>query len=184
MENSDHWPALHSYTATGFAHLGMGLSGRALFGGASTYQVDVNWPWITANHLSLELFSGHILRDDSLRDFGETSDELTSWVGTFIGRNWRARGGLSYLGMGADRDGVTLSPTKTDTLIRLGAGVGLDTRDNWRNPHRGWHLSLSSARHLELWSTNDLNVRLVTRPEPGRVLHASLERTRVVARFC
>ena len=68
--------------------LGMGVSARALFGGASTYQVGVNWPWITANHLSLELFGGHILRDDSLRGFGETSDEFTPWVGTFIGRNW------------------------------------------------------------------------------------------------
>ena len=56
--------------------LGMGVSGRALFGGASTYQVGVNWPWITANHLSLEFFGGHIRRDDSLRDFGETSDEF------------------------------------------------------------------------------------------------------------
>ena len=81
-------PALSSLNLFG---QGMGVSGRALFGGASSYQVEMNWPWITANHLSLELFSGHILRDDSLRNFGETSDELTLWVGTFIGRKWRAR---------------------------------------------------------------------------------------------
>ena len=136
-------PALSSLNLFG---QGMSVSGRALFGGASTYQVEMNWPWITANHLSLELFSGHILRDDSLRDFGETSDELTLWVGTFIGRKWRARGGFSYFRIGADRDGVTLSPTNTDTLIRLGAGVGLDTRDNWRNPHRGWQNDLQVLR--------------------------------------
>ena len=143
----------------------MGVSGRALFGGASTYQIEVNWPWITANHLSLELFSGRILRDDSLRNFGETSDEFTPWVGTFIGRNWRARGGFSYFRMGADRDGVTLSPTNTDTLIRVGAGVGLDTRDNWRNPHRGWENDLQVLRtggalggEGNFWTT-DIDVR-------------------------
>ena len=61
-------------------------------------------------------------------------------------RNWRARGGFSYFRMGADRDGVTLSPTNTDTLRRLGAGFGLDTRDNWRNPHRGWENDLQILR--------------------------------------
>ncbi len=155
-------PAVSSLNLFG---LGMGVSGRALFGGASTYQVVVNWPWITANHLSLELFGGRILRDDSLRDFGETSDEFTPWVGTFIGRNWRARGGFSYFRMGADRDGVTLSPTNTDTLIRLGAGVGLDTRDNWRNPHRGWENDLQVLRtggplggEGDFWTT-DIDIR-------------------------
>ena len=155
-------PAVSSMNLFG---LDMGVSGQALFGGASTYQVRVDWPWITANHLSLALFGGHIRRDDDLRDFGETSDEFTAWVGTFIGRNWRARGGFSYFRMRADRDDVTLSPTNQDTLIRLGAGFGLDTRDSWRNPHRGWEHDLQVLRAGGLlggegnfWTT-DIDVR-------------------------
>ncbi len=155
-------PAVSSLNLFG---LDLGVSGRALFGGASTYQFTVDWPWIAANHLSLELFAGRILRDDSLRDFGETSDEITPWVGTFIGRDWRARGGFSYFRLRADRDGVTLSPTNKDTLIRLGAGLGLDTRDSWRNPHQGWENDLQVLRtggplggEGSFWTT-DIDVR-------------------------
>ena len=144
---------------------GISLSGRTLFGGASTYQLQLEWPWIAFNHLSLSFFGGHIRRDDDLRDFGEISDEFTPWVGTFIGRNWRARGGVSYLRMNADRDGVTLSPSNRDTLVRVGAGLGLDTRDSWRNPHRGWENDLQVLRtggpmggEGDFWTT-DLDIR-------------------------
>ena len=145
--------------------LGMGVSGRALFGGATSYQFEVDWPWIAANRVSFKLFTGHILRDDDVRSFSETSDEFTPWVGTFIGQDWRARVGFSYFRMEADRDGVTLSPGRQDTLIRLGAGLGLDTRDSWRNPHRGWENDLQVLRTGgrlggvgDFWTT-DVDVR-------------------------
>lgn len=155
-------PAVSSLNMFG---TGMAVSGRALFGGASTYQLEVEWPWIAANHLSLNLFAGHILRDDTLRGFSETSDEFSPWIGTFIGRDWRARGGFSFFRMRADQNEITLSPTNTDTLIRLGAGLGLDTRDSWRNPHHGWQNDLQVMRtggplggEANFWTT-DVDVR-------------------------
>jgi outer membrane protein assembly factor BamA len=40
--------------------------------------------------------------------------------------------------MRSDVDGKTLSPDNEDSLLRLGASLGWDTRDSWTHPRRGW----------------------------------------------
>ncbi len=136
------------------------LSGRALFGGANTYQVLLDWPWITWDHLSLELLAAHLIRDDEVRDFEETSDEITPWLGIYLGEYGRLKLGYSYFRMKSDTDGITLSADNVDALHRLGARIGLDMRDTWVNPHRGWESELQVWRtggDTDFW-TADLDV--------------------------
>jgi outer membrane protein insertion porin family len=135
------------------------LSGRVLFGGATTYQVNLDWPWIAWNHLSLNAFAAHIIRDDDVREFNETSDEITPWLGIYLGRSGRLRAGYSYFHLKSDVDGITLSSDNRDSLHRLGLAAGLDTRDSWVNPHRGWENEVQTFRTMgdgEFWTT-DLN---------------------------
>jgi outer membrane protein assembly factor BamA len=141
------------------------LAGRALFGGATTYQALLDWPWITGNHLSLAFLGAHQIRDDTVRDFRETSDEITPWLGTWIGRSGRARIGFSWFRMHPSESGVTLAPDGTDDMFRLGFGLGIDTRDSWRNPHRGWENEVQVMRtggflggEGDFWTT-DIDLR-------------------------
>jgi len=128
-------PAASSVNLLGRA---MYVSGRVLVGGVNTFELDFNWPWITGNHVSFKLQAAHLIRENVILDFEENSDEITPWVGTFIGRHGRARLGVSWFQMNSDSAGITLSDDNTDNLHRVGAAIGYDNRDSWRNPHRGW----------------------------------------------
>ncbi|HWN83100.1 MAG TPA: BamA/TamA family outer membrane protein, partial [Candidatus Udaeobacter sp.] len=141
------------------------LSGRVMFGGATTYQVNLDWPWITGNHVSMTMFAAHILRDDDVRNFDETSDEFSPWVGTYVGRSGRLRAGYSYFHMRSDEAGITLTEDNSDSFHRLGAAAGYDTRDSWVNAHRGWDNEVQTFRSFgagDFWTT-DLDV---TRYQP------------------
>jgi hypothetical protein len=115
------------------------LSGRALFGGTSNYNVLFNWPWITGNHFEFGFLGAHIERTDEVRGFNEDSDEILPWVGTyFAGDRGRFKVGPSFFRMRSDVPGITLSEDNEDHLYRLGVAVGWDTRDSWNLPHHGW----------------------------------------------
>jgi outer membrane protein insertion porin family len=123
------------------------LGARAYFGGAKQYSVDLTWPWITGNHLSLDFYGARLNRTDTLNDFKETSYEFTPSVGTYFGKHGRLSGKFSLFRMESDVGGKTLDADNGDVLPRLGASVGWDTRDSWRFPRRGWQ------NELELWYT-------------------------------
>lgn len=122
-------------------------SGRILFGGSTTYSLRFTWPWIAANHLSFDSYAAHLIRDDGVRGFEETSTEVTNWVGTYLGRIGRASAGFSYFRMESDTDGITLDPDDADDLFRLGAVLGMDSRDSKRDPRRGWE------NEIQVWKT-------------------------------
>lgn len=122
-------------------------SGRVLFGGSTTFSVRFSWPWIAADHLSFESYAAHLIRDDGVRGFEETSTEVTNWLGTYLGRTGRASAGFSYFRMESDTDGITLDPDNVDDLFRLGAVLGLDSRDSKRDPRRGWE------NEIQVWKT-------------------------------
>jgi len=123
------------------------LTGRAYFGGAKQYSARLTWPWITGNHVSLDFYGARLNRTDTLNEFKETSYEFTPSVGKYLGRHGRLSGKFSLFRMKSDVDGKTLDPDNGDTLPRLGASIGWDTRDSWRFPRRGWQ------NELELWYT-------------------------------
>jgi outer membrane protein assembly factor BamA len=118
------------------------LTGFILFGGATTYSVQSIWPWITGNHISVDLLWQRLERENIFYDFNEVNDEFTPWIGSYIGEHGRIAGTFSYFGMESDVDGKTLDPDNRDNMFRLGARIGYDSRDNWQNPMRGWQTEL------------------------------------------
>jgi outer membrane protein insertion porin family len=128
-------PALSSVNLFGRA---ISVAGRALFGGTTTFLVDFNDPWMTGNHVSLTGRTAFLTRTDEIREFEETSWEIMPWLGTYLGRHGRLQGTIGWFQMNSDRDGITLQPNNRDDFFRLGLRLGIDTRDSWRAPHRGW----------------------------------------------
>ena len=114
------------------------LSAKAFFGGTTQYMADLQWPWITGNHVSLDFLGARLVRDDTLREFEETSDEVRPTLGMYLGDRGRLAGTFGWFRMRSDVDGKTLSPDNEDSLLRLGASLGWDTRDSWTHPRRGW----------------------------------------------
>ena len=118
---------------------GIRASGSVLFGGTTAFELIAKYPWITADYrLGLALRASHLVRADDLVGFEETSDEISPWVTRYVGERGRVRGMIGYFHMKADRDGVALSPDRSDHFLRAGAAVGYDTRDSWRDPRGGW----------------------------------------------
>jgi len=134
-------------SALNFKGRAIKIASRAFFGGTTQYWARVSWPWIARNHLSFDFFGAHYVRDDELRGFEETSDELTPEVGTWLGDHGRIKGMLSLFRMRSDVEDITLTPENDDLLRRAGVSLGWDTRDSWRNPRSGWQ------NELEVWRT-------------------------------
>jgi outer membrane protein insertion porin family len=138
-------PGLVSYNLTG---RDIDLNAKTYFGGTTQYSVEGSWPWIRGeDHLGVRLRAAHIVRQDTLNEFQETSDEITPRVSRYLGESGRLSGMFSYFRMTSDVSGKTLSPDNTDHLFRLGAALGWDTRDSWANPRHGWQ------NELEVWKT-------------------------------
>ena len=118
---------------------GIRASGSVLFGGTTSFELVARYPWITADYrLGLMLRASHLSRDDDFLEFEETSDEISPWVTRYLGENGRVRGMIGYFHMKADRDGITLSSDQSDHFLRVGAALGYDTRDSWRDTRNGW----------------------------------------------
>ncbi|HEX5131328.1 MAG TPA: BamA/TamA family outer membrane protein [Candidatus Krumholzibacteria bacterium] len=116
--------------------------GSGTLGGVDTFSLAFVYPWITGNHFSIAAVLSDLTRDDSLNDFREHSREITPWFGRWIGDTGRVAATLSWFQMNADRDSVTISPGRRDDYVRFGIQLGIDTRDTWRNPKRGWNNQL------------------------------------------
>jgi outer membrane protein insertion porin family len=120
--------------------------GSVLFGGTTQVDLRFFYPWITGNHVSLEVLVRHLERDDKLNQFDEKSNEITPIVGTYLGKAGRGELITSWFQMNSNVSGKTLDPDDTDDLFRLGLSLGYDTRDSWRNPHQGWLLEGSAIK--------------------------------------
>jgi outer membrane protein assembly factor BamA len=123
------------------------LSGYFLLGGLDSWSVRYRYPWITGNHFSVDLLASDIGRQDDLNEFRERSFEFTPWFGSYIGDHGRIGATISFFQMKSDRDGITLSADERDQFLRAGGRIGYDTRDNWRNPCRGWLHELLVMRY-------------------------------------
>ncbi len=121
---------------------GLVASGSGLFGGQNQGWLSFVNPWWTGNRVSLELAGGRIEREDRVREFDESSDQAVAAVSSWLGRSGRVGLAASWFQMRADRSGHTLSSDQQDTLVSLVGRLGWDTRDAWRDPHRGWHTEL------------------------------------------
>jgi len=122
------------------------LSGRAYFGSADQYWVRGTWPWITGNHVSLDLYAARLMRQDVRNDFSERSDELTAKVGSYVGDRGRLIAKASFLQMKSDVAGITLASDNQDQLHGLWVSAGWDSRDSFRAPRRGWQNELELGK--------------------------------------
>ena len=138
VTDEDGWsfgPALKSVNLFG---RDLFVAGYALFGGKTTFLLDLSYPWIAGNHLSLDLDIARIERENLLDDFRETSFEFSPWLGTYLGERGRAAAGFSYFRITSDEPGHTLKAKGRDQLFQAGLRLGYDSRDVWGDPHRGW----------------------------------------------
>lgn len=165
------WSVGPSVSTLNLAGRDIALSGKVLFGGASTFSASLSYPWITGNHVGVDAYVARLVRDDVLNDFEERSTELTPQVGTYLGSRGRLRGIYSLFRMRSDVDGKTLTPDNDDRLHRLGAALGYDSRNSFRDPTKGWWLEVQTLRtggkllrgDGDFWTT-DFDVR---RYQPG-----------------
>jgi outer membrane protein assembly factor BamA len=123
------------------------LAGYALFGGRTSYLLDLTHPWMFGDHVSFDLDASRIVRQNESDGFEERSTEFTPRLGTWIGDHGRASVAVSLLRFESDLAGHTLSATDTDDLLRIGGSVGYDSRDDWSNPAVGW------LAEVETWKT-------------------------------
>jgi outer membrane protein assembly factor BamA len=123
------------------------LAGYALFGGRTSYLLDLTHPWMFGDHVSFDLDASRIVRQNEFDGFEERSTEFTPRLGTWIGDHGRASVAVSLLRFESDLAGHTLSATDTDDLLRIGGSVGYDSRDDWSNPAVGWLVE------VETWKT-------------------------------
>lgn len=119
------------------------LSGSAVFGGTTKYNISASNPWITGNHVSAGVVAFHQTRRNVLLDFQQTSDMVSLNTGKYIGENGRLKIYGGYYGVGSDKPGITLDPDNFDELWYGAISLGYDSRDSWRVPHDGWHNDLN-----------------------------------------
>ena len=129
VTDEDGWSFGPALKAVNLLGLDMYVAGFALFGGKTIFLIDLSYPWIAGNHLSLDLDLARIERENELDSFRETSFEFSPWIGTYIGERGRIKWGGSYFKVRSDAAGHTLSAAKVDHLVRLGARLGYDSRD-------------------------------------------------------
>jgi len=143
----------------------MKLMARALFGGVTTYSAQLADPWITGNHFGAQMLLAHLVREDYLDGFEETSDQYTPEVSSWIGEFGRLRSIFTWFRMESDVDGKTLSADNVDYLHQLGVGITYDSRNSRRYATRGWYLDLGINKtggalggNGDFW-TNTLDLR-------------------------
>jgi outer membrane protein assembly factor BamA len=136
VTDEDGWSYGPALKAVNLLGRDLSVAGYALFGGKTTFLLDLNYPWIAGNHLSLDL--DRIERDNRLDGFREKSFEFSPWLGTYLGEQGRAGVGFSYFRVQSDRPGHTLNTKGRDQLFQAGLRLGYDSRDAWGDPHRGW----------------------------------------------
>lgn len=132
---------------------GRGVKGgfRALFGGATTLEAQLNNPWVAGNHLSYDVHYWHLERDNGLLDFFEKSNELQLETMAWLGTDGRIGGRFSVIDLRAEQkaesttsnfmasDGITVSDDGQDFVLEPAVFVGLDSRDLVSNTRDGWH---------------------------------------------
>jgi len=170
-------PSLVSVNLFGRA---MYASGYAVFGGTNQFAITYRWPWITADHLSVDVWTALLDRFDNLNEFKENSFELRPWMGIFLGRRGRAKATIGLFRMNSDRDGITLSDDRTDRFWRAGLALGFDSRDSWRQTENGWWFEALAGHATGVgdrpgnWYRGEVDIRRWLRIVPNHFISAGV----------
>jgi outer membrane protein insertion porin family len=111
---------------------------RILVGGATTVNAVLTNPWIAGNHFSYLGGYTYRKRDNETVNFRESANELETQVQAWLGEDGRIGGRLDFIGIGADKDGVTLGDDRKDTVIEPAFFFGNDSRDRASDTATGW----------------------------------------------
>jgi len=153
------------------------VSGRALFGGATTVEALVQQPWAFARRWGYVFEYALRNRENKIADFEETANEFDLRVRGHWGDRGRVGGHLQFQRIESDRDGVTLDPDNADEASRVGLVLGWDSRDAYLDTRRGWNNEVVVSRALELspgaphYTQLDLDLRHYL-PVPGADGHS------------
>jgi outer membrane protein assembly factor BamA len=121
---------------------GIYLSAVARFGGATTLELILRGPYRAKSHFAYQFEFYHRDRDNTLFDFKEVADEFHLALRRVVRKRLHMGVEYSYQIIQSDRAGKTLSPDNLDHVSTLGLSAGMDTRDLWSNPGRGWENTL------------------------------------------
>ena len=141
------------------------FSGRILFGGAREIEVWLQNPWFAGNRISYEIEYYNRSRDNLITNSHEIANELYLRLGAPIGEKWRIGGSFESINIKSEEPGTTLDPDGTDNTTRLGAYVGVDSRDAALDTRSGWWNEIKVAGDVRLFNNStkfaqlDLDIR-------------------------
>ena len=127
------------------------VSGRFLLGGAKTYELWLENPWVTGNHLGYKLEYYRRERDNLISNFYETANEFYLRIGSHLGEYGRIGGSLESVNIRSDVEGITLSPDNQDRVTRIGFYLGYDSRDAFSDTRRGWWNEIALSREVRIF---------------------------------
>jgi outer membrane protein assembly factor BamA len=96
-------------------------------------------PWLAGNHLSAGISASFYREENRYEGFTEETGGVGVTAGSYLSADgaFRLSGGASYMQIRASEPGETISPDNRDRIHAVTAGLAHDTRDLYRNPHRG-----------------------------------------------
>lgn len=127
------------------------FSGLLLFGGATTVELELENPWLFGNRFGYRMEYFRRERQNHIGDFYEKGDEIYLWAGSQLGKRGRIGGSLESLLINSDKDGITLSPTNTDKVTRIGIFLRYDSRNSFVDTRKGWWNEIAISREIRIF---------------------------------
>jgi len=136
------------------------FSGRVLFGGSKEVELWLGNPWVRGNHLGYALEYYHRERDNLITESYEIANELYLRVGSHLGEVGRFGGSFESVNIRSDKPGTTISPDGRDYTTRIGAYIGIDSRDAVPDTRSGWWSEVSLAGDVRIFKNSTKFVQL------------------------
>ena len=134
------------FTALNLFGRAIRLDAAARGGGATTIEFVSEAPWVWGDRYgyNIEIFGRE--RFNQVWEFQEDSFELNLRLGKRIKQHFRAGLLFSYISLSSDQPNITIEPDNSDRVPSLGFFAGLDTRDSWFDPRRGWQGEIQASK--------------------------------------
>jgi outer membrane protein insertion porin family len=146
VSDADGVSAGVGFTALNLFGRGIRLDASVRGGGATTFEVVSEAPWVWGDRYGyeIEIFSRD--RFNQIWEFDEDSFELNLRMGKRIKEHFRAGLLFSYVSLTSDQPNITIEAGNSDRVPTLGFYVGLNTLDSWFDPRRGWQGELQVSK--------------------------------------
>ena len=136
------------------------FSGRILFGGSREIEIMLENPWFMGKRIGYALEYYNRIRDNLITDSRETANEFYLRVGGRIGEAGRIGGSFESINIKSDKPGTTLSPDGIDYTTRMGAYIGVDSRDAAIDTRSGWWSELQISGDIRIFKNSTKFIQL------------------------